>query len=361
MNAFKPCLLFAVMICLSAQCVANVTLKSNVSEYVKKQVEDTNAPSLSVSAGHAGKVLFSIAHGFANKSTGLKAATNTQYRTGSISKVIGTSAFMPLIATDKVKLTDGIRRYLPYLPEHYEQIQIRHILTHTSGIRHYRFGEYGTNTHYPTLQEATRVFREDDLLFKPGSGYQYSTYGINLIQGVIETVSKQSLAEYMNEVLFTSLNMRNTELEVKGQESSQYAIGYRSFMSAYPVKDIDVSNKYIGGGMRTTPEDLVVMVQGINQGKVLNDSTRKLMLTVPFTEVAKDRALGWRWLDHNGSKAFAHSGAINGFESFLAHFVEEDITIAVMVNQDNYDYTGDTLYHVLALVRAGLVNRTKQH
>ena len=148
--------------------------------------------------------------------------------------------------------------------------------------------------------------------------------------------------------------MTNSELEIKGQEDEQYAVGYRSFMSNYPVKAIDVSNKYIGGGMRTTPTDLVLMVQAINHGKFMNPQTRSLMLTVPFLGAAGDRALGWRWLEHEGQKAFGHSGAINGFESYLAHFVEDDITVAVMVNQDNYDHTGGTLYKVLELVQQEL-------
>ncbi len=350
-NSIVPC---ALILCLSLNCAAKGNIESEVNAFLIKQVEETGAPSLSVSAGRAGEVLFSIAQGVANKSTGKKADKNTQYRTGSVSKVIGTTAFMRLVGAEKIKLTDGIRQYLPYLPAHYDKIQIRHILTHTSGIRHYRYGEYGTNIHYPTLRDATKVFRDDALLFVPGSRYQYSTYGINLIQGIIESVTQKTLSEFMNEALFIPLNMSNTELEVKGEETSQYAVGYRSFMSSYQVKDIDVSNKYIGGGMRTTPEDLVTMVQAINSGKVVNDTMRNLMLTVPFPEVANDRALGWRWLEYKGVKAFAHTGAINGFVSFLAHFVDEDITIAIMVNQDDYDYTGATSYKLLEIVRSGL-------
>lgn len=354
MKTIRSYFVFGILLCLSFANSARADIEAQVSTFLQQQVERTDAPSLSVSVGQGGKVLLSVAAGFANKSDNDKADSNTQYRTGSVSKVIGTTAFMHLLEQKKVNLNDEVRHFLPYLPDHYNPIQIKHILTHTSGIRHYRFGEYGTNTHYSSLKDATKVFRDDDLLFAPGTRYQYSTYGINLLQGVIENVTEQPLAAYLETMLFNPVGMTNTELEVKGNESSQYAVGYRSFLSNMPVKDIDVSNKYIGGGMRTTPTDLVVMVQAINQGKVMSEKTKKLMLSIPFPTVAADRALGWRWMEHKGRKAFVHSGAINGFESFLAHFVKDDITIALMVNQDNYDYTGETLYKVLEIVRAGL-------
>ncbi len=343
-------------ICLTAICFAKneldtSILKANVETYLQQQVEKTNAPSLSIAVGHKGRVLFSAVAGLADKSRNVKADIYTQYRTGSVSKVIGTVAFMPLIEQNKVRLDDKIRRYLPYLPTHYDDIQVKHILTHTSGIRHYRFGEYGTNTHYSTLQEATRVFREDPLLFEPGSRYTYTTYGINLIQGIIEERTQQPLSDYLQNVLFEPLQMTNTELEIKGNASKHYAVGYRSFLSSLPVKEIDVSNKYIGGGMRTTPTDLVKMVQAVAHGKVMSEKTKALMLTVPFSQVASDRALGWRWLNHDGHKGIAHGGAINGFESFLVHFIDTDITVAVMVNQDGYDHTSDTLYSVFDIVK----------
>ena len=231
---------------------------------------------------------------------------------------------------------------------------MQHLMTHTSGVRHYRYGEYGTNIEYPTIEKASRVFRDDPLEFKPGSDYIYSTYGINLLQGVIEKVSGKPLAQYMQATLFDPLGMHYTELEIQGKATDNYAMGYRSFMSSYPVKAINVSNKYIGGGMRTTPTDLIKMVQAIDTDKIFKQQTKDLMLSTPFPKAAPDRALGWRWMERDGRKAYSHSGGINGFESFLVHFVEEDITLAVMVNQDDYDYTGSTLYALLDIVREAL-------
>jgi len=310
----------------------------------------TKAPSLSIAAAKHGKLLFAVTSGMANKSAGIHATPETEYRTGSIAKVIGTTAFMKLVEQKKVKLDESIRTYLNYLPSHYDKPTIKHLMTHTGGVRHYNWGEYGTNTHYQTLENATKVFAADQLRFEPGTDYQYSTYGINLIQGVIEKVTNKPLNDFMNDTLFTPLAMTGTSLEIKGNSDKNYATGYRSFLTNTPVKEIDVSNKYIGGGMRSTPTDLVKMVSAIEFDDYLTHQTKQLMLSAPYKEVAIDRALGWRLMEYQGAKAYGHGGAVNGFESLLVHFIEEEITIAVMVNQDDYDFTSSTLYEMYHLI-----------
>jgi len=328
------------------------TLIDQAQERIDAIQVSTKAPSLSVAAARHGRLLFAVTSGMANKSAAIPSTPTTEYRTGSIAKVIGTTAFMKLVEQEKVNLDISIKTYLDFLPNHYDKPTIKHLMTHTGGVRHYNWGEYGTNTHYRTLEQATKVFVADKLRFEPGTDYLYSTYGINLIQGVIEKVTNKSLNDFMNDTLFAPLEMTSTSLEVKGNNDKNYAVGYRSFLTNKPVKEIDVSNKYIGGGMRSTPTDLVNMVSAIEFGNYLKQETKQLMLNAPFKNVAADRALGWRLMEYQGVKAYGHGGAVNGFESLLVHFIEEEITIAIMVNQDDYDYTSSTLYEMYHLIKA---------
>ena len=157
--------------------------QQQIEALLQQTVDNTNAPSLSVAVGLNNQLIHAVAMGMADEEQKTPATTETQYRTGSVAKVIGTTAFLTLLDDKKISVDDKIRGYLHYLPASYNDITLEHLLTHTSGIRHYRFGEYGTNIHYPTLEHATRVFRDSDLEFSPGTGYQYTTYGINLIQG----------------------------------------------------------------------------------------------------------------------------------------------------------------------------------
>ena len=140
--------------------------------------------------------------------------------------------------------------------------------------------------------------------------------------------------------------MIGTEPEIAGRKRSTYATGYRSYFDR-PVAEVDVSNKYIGGGMRSTPSDLIRLISAINKDILFSHKTKKTMFRVPFPKQAPDRALGWRVFEYKGYKGIGHGGAVNGFESFLLHLFEPDLTVAVMVNRDDYDHTSSTLYQVM--------------
>lgn len=313
-----------------------------LQRYLEQVIKETGAPSLSAAVAIDGKLVASAASGYADKKKSLRATPLTQYRTASIAKVISTTAFMTLIESGQVSLSDNIQKYLPYFPKKKWKITIEHLLTHTSGIRAYKFGEYGSNNHYNSLEESSRVFRNDPLLFKPGTRYHYTTYGINLIQGVIEQVTKNKVSDFLQDALFVPAHMSHSELEFHDIEYPRSAIGYRSMLSFLPVKDIDVSNKFLGGGMLSTPTDLVSMVNAITQDKILKPKTLELMWSIPMPNVSPLQAYGWEWINSRGIRAVSMDGAINGFESFLIHIPKNNVTVAFMVNQDGYDYTGRT-------------------
>jgi hypothetical protein len=101
--------------------------------------------------------------------------------------------------------------------------------------------------------------------------------------------------------------------------------------------------------MRSTPKDLVNMVSAFNRGDIVSSNMVENILEVPFPEASETQALGWEWIEYDGHKAYSHGGAINGFESFLVHFVDANLTVALMVNRDQYDYTSSTTYAVADL------------
>lgn len=349
----KVCLSFLFLVVIPAAPSLSddglINAKEQVRQVLAERIENTNAPSLSVAVAKNNKLVVAVAVGLANLEKEIPATVQTQYRTGSVAKVIGTTAFWTLVQSGKVSLDDNIREYLPYFPQKRWPITLGHLLTHTSGIRHYAFGEYGTNKHFKDLEAATRVFRDDRLRFEPGTSYLYSTYGINLIQGVIESVSDKPLTAFLSEELWQPANMTNTRLEIRGQNHLDDALGYRSIIGFLPVSNIDVSNKYIGGGMRSTPTDLVHLVIALNTDVVVDQNNREEMLSIPYPDASKTQSYGWEWIEYNGRRAFSHGGAINGFESYLVHFVESEVTVALMVNRDNYDHTASTTYRIADL------------
>ena len=90
----------------------------------------------------------------------------------------------------RIDLDAPVQRYLPYYPEKDQPMTVRQVLTHTSGTRHYRSGEFGDyglleRRHYDDFEEATRLWRDDPLLYEPGTRWLYSSHAMNLMHGIV--------------------------------------------------------------------------------------------------------------------------------------------------------------------------------
>jgi len=152
-------------------------------------------PGISAAIASHGRIVFSQGVGFADLDNMVPATANTVYNIGSISKANTAVAVMQLVEQGKVGLDDAIQKYVPSFPDKGYKITIKDLMTHRSGIRHYRDSDFaGTPGDenmkpYASLEEAIKLFKDDPLLYKPGEYSSYSSYAVNLLQGVIETAA----------------------------------------------------------------------------------------------------------------------------------------------------------------------------
>ena len=87
---------------------------------------------------------------------------------------------LQLAERGKVKLDDTIEKYVATF---HHPVTLRQILTHTSGIRHYGPGENNSIVRFTSVAEAIKIFKDDPLVFPPGTKTLYSTYAFNLLAG----------------------------------------------------------------------------------------------------------------------------------------------------------------------------------
>ena len=144
----------------------------------------------------------------------MPASPASVFRIASISKPIAATAVLQLVERGLVSLDDPIQRFAPWFPRKPQgEIRIRHLLTHTSGIRHYRGNEMNSRDTYPSVERAAAIFKDDPLLFAPGDQYAYSTYGYNLLAAVVESASGRSFDDYLRTNVFAPAGMSSTFLE----------------------------------------------------------------------------------------------------------------------------------------------------
>lgn len=341
--------------------VSGQSVTAQLNDYLEQVRHDTGAPGIFVAVASKGKILFSDGLGYADLDNWVSATGTTVNNIGSVSKAISAVAVMQLVEQGKVSLRDHIQKYVLYFPEKRWPIKIWHILTHTSGIRHYKKGEFGPGhikemQHYESLKDAIKFFKEDPLLFKPGDFFQYSSYATNLLQGVVETASGMGFEEYLKNYVWEPAGMLSTALDVPERIVHRRGRGYehkdgRLINTHY----VDVSYKYLGGGIISSVEDLVRFGMALYNGKLLKPETLSLMTKVHIAEVmlyrGKDKpekmsfqmALIW-WIqkDVQGRQFIYHTGTVKGCRSCLLIYPHGDLVVALQANGlpfDSFKYT----------------------
>ena len=205
-----------------------------------------------------GHLVWSEGFGFADLESGMRATGSTIYRIGSVSKPVVGTALMQLVEQGKMDLDAELQTYVPEFPRKRWPLTIRHLVTHTSGIRHYAGDEFASMKRYNDLLSPIEIFAADPLLFEPGTRYSYSTYGFNLVANVVENVGGMPMADYMARYVYEPAWMNNTAMEDQREIQLGRAKWYETDRSGAWVNApyADLSNKYSGGGITSTVEDL---------------------------------------------------------------------------------------------------------
>ncbi len=263
---------------------------------------------------------------------------------GSVSKQFTAAAVLLLALEGKLDLDADVRRWFPELPVYDAPVTVRHLLTHTSGLRDWgavvqlegwpRGARAHTNAH--VLQVAAR---QRALNYTPGATYSYTNTGYNLLAILVERVSGQSLAAFTRDRLFTPLGMTSTSWRddhrrvVPGR-----ALAYGA--GTAPRLNMPDESAYGNGGLLTTAADLLRWTEALNTralGAPFGDSlTRRMVLTGGDTI---DYALGVNVLAHRGTRELSHSGSTGGYRAHLLAFPDRRGGVAVLCNGAGFNAT----------------------
>jgi CubicO group peptidase (beta-lactamase class C family) len=302
----------------------------------------THTPGCAVGVARGGQVLLARGYGMADLETGTPITPETVFESGSVAKQFTATAVLLLATDGKLDLDQLARRYLPELPEYDRPITIRHLLTHTSGLR-----EWSSLVAWQGWPRGTRAHTQADLLevvirqkalnYPVGDYYSYTNSGYALAMTLVERVSGQSFQEFTHQRIFQPLGMTHT----RWRDDFTRLVPGRA--QAYHLEDdgwhLDMPfESVVGpGGLLTTVGDWLAWNQALAQktlGAALTDSlTRRMRLTsgreIPY-------ALGLFVTDYRGVPEISHSGSTAGYSTFLARYPDRgQLSIAVMCNSAN--------------------------
>jgi CubicO group peptidase (beta-lactamase class C family) len=299
---------------------------------------------------HQGRILLKSAYGFANVECSSPNTPQTKFEIGSLTKQFTASAILHLVEAGKLRLDTPISTYIPDLPNAWSRITIHHLLTHTSGIPNTaKLSDYshGLHHHY-TPEELIGLVRDRPLDYEPGAKWTYSNTDYYLLGYLIERVSAESYATYLQHHLFEPLTMGDTGYNSYVTVLARRANGYAHEDGQLQNADRpDPSIPYSAGAVYSTVEDLFKWDEALYSGTIIKRATQDKMFT-SYKEGGEGYGYGWFLSSKEGRKKQYHEGSTFGFGSFIARYPNDHLLVVVLSNQEGTDVKSiaDTLARI---------------
>lgn len=323
--------------------------KGSLNEQVDAVFEawDTDkTPGLAVAVVKDGKIVYKKGYGVANLEYNIPIGPSTIFHIASVSKQFTVFSILLLEKEGKISLDDDIRKYIPEVPDFGKKITLRHLTTHTSGLRDqwnllamagWRLDDVITKEHVLKL-----VSKQKDLNFTPGSEYTYCNTGFTLLAEVVARVSKMSFAEFTKTNIFEPLKMNNT-LFYDDHEKIVKNRAYSYYKSREGYKKNVLSYANVGAtSLFTTVEDLSLWSLNFNNPIVGDAEIIKTMNTPAILNNGKEfgGAMGQFVGKYKGLNEIQHGGADAGYRSYLTRFPDENFAVVVFSNSAEFNSGG---------------------
>ncbi len=309
-------------------------------------IKEKKIPGLAITVLKNGKLFFQKGYGYADLKDKKKVnPKRTIFRVASVSKNIAATALAHMVKDGLIDLDASLYEYVPYFPKKKYDFTIRQLAGHTAGIRGYRGKEYGLNKAY-SIKDSLQIFKDDGLLFKPGTNYHYNSYDWVLISLAMQEASGIPFEEYVREKVLNPLDLQNTFPEnvrssaVKTLEKCDhdmatfYSKNRLGFRKAIPVNN---HYKLAGGGYVSTSDDIAKFGQAYLNNEVLDKTVISEFLTSEnINGNPTYYGLGWQVSeDKKGRTFYGHVGNGVGGYSNLFIYPKEQMVFSILINCTN--------------------------
>ncbi|OAB36841.1 hypothetical protein PMSD_11055 [Paenibacillus macquariensis subsp. defensor] len=296
-------------------------------------------------------VLFKKSYGKANFENSVVNTLKTKFYIGSISKQFAAALTLILHEEGKINLFESVRTYISVLSSSYQNINIHHLLTHSSGIPDFyecvtNFEEYHGKIPY-TNNEFLELYKNMPLDFEPGTNWKYSNSGWHLLGMIIEKITDQPYEECMHKWIFDPLEMKDTGYDIYRAIIPFKANGYvveGDILKCAPF--YDMGNFSSSGGIYSTTVDLLKWEHALYEETLLSKTSLQLM----FNKYLGKYGYGW-FIDtqYNNIRHF-HSGRLQGYKSRIIRYPE---TQHVIIYLSNHDVEIDWLQDIESILFGG--------
>ena len=336
-------LLSIVLSLLIISCADEPSIENKIDEIFLEFTETT--PGASVLVLQNDEVVFKNGYGLADLQKAIPIEPKINFRLASITKQFTAFSIMLLENEGKLSFDDSLAKFFPNFPKYGNDITIRHILQHTSGLLAYE--DYMDDTLTIQLKDKDVLdilIKQDSTYFQPGTKHRYSNSGYAILALLVEKLSGKSYAKFLKERIFTPLKMNSSVAFENGvSEVKSRAFGYAKTDSGFIFADQSLTSAILGdGGIYSSTLDLVKWDNEIDNPTLLPKKKFRVALeklVLPNGEVV-NYGFGWRLDPYKNFERPYHTGGTSGFSNIYMKIPELNLAIIVLINIRDYDAKG---------------------
>ena len=271
--------------------------------------------------------------GLADRELGVANTPETRFRIGSITKQFTATAILQLAEAGKLSIDDPVSKYYAAAPASWAKVTVRTLLTHTSGIPTYTAipGFFDSTARLPhTPEELIRLTQDKPLEFEPGTQFAYDNTGYVILGYIIEKVSGQTYADYLQSHIFGPLGMTGSGYDSFSRIIPGRASGYEQGPTGWRnAAFLDMSGPFSAGALYSDVDDFVKWDRALNAGTLLSAASLKAMVT----DYGHHYGFGWTIDQKWGQDRIWHNGGINGFVSSFQRYPKARIISVALSNE----------------------------
>lgn len=305
-----------------------------------QQYQQPGTPGVSVGVYFQGEVDVLAGYGMADLEQGTRITPQTRFHVASVSKQFAAYAVALLERDGRLKVSDDVRRWLPYVPDFGRTMQIQHLIHHTNGLRDqwtlFQFGGLDYSGVLLQQQVVNMVAKQRTLNFPPGTEHAYTNTGYTLLAEVVKAASGKSFRAFTDERIFKPLGMnRSLFVDDLMELIPERAQSYSNYGGKGWQREPLNFETYGATSLQTTAGDMLKWAGNLAH-PVIGDAAlnRKIMTLGKLDDGATiNYAYGLRREPFAGHMAMVHTGHDAGFNSVFAYFPDSDLAVVLLANQ----------------------------
>jgi D-alanyl-D-alanine carboxypeptidase len=289
-----------------------------------------------------------LARGYGNLATKTPLRPGDAFRIGSLTKSYVATVVLQLVGEGKLSLDDSVERWLPGLVSNGENITVRQLLGHTSGLYDYiadpRVAKpyiAGNFAYHWTPRALIKVAQTHKPLFAPGTSVAYSSTGYVLLGLIVKAATGNPIGSELRRRIFEPLGLRATSFATTGRIAGPHAHGYL-YVPKRPLQDVTaVSPSYYwaAGNIVSDAADIARFYQALLAGQLLRPDLLSAMETTATDRRGNQLGLGLFRGQLPCGEFWGHDGAVPGYDSIALNSKDASKQVVVLANSVSFSDT----------------------